>query len=120
MTNLNDVTVEGFITGEPLVKKLSGGKTVCHFSLTCHHDNREGKEHNFSFFDVEAWEKTAEICAEQARKGKWIILKGQLRQDRWLNKEGQQRSKVKLICSSIRSIASREMRESEKAALQTA
>jgi len=53
------------------------------------------------FFDVEAWDKAAELISEYFSKGSPIHLVGRLKQDRWQDDNGNQRSRVKVVVQSI-------------------
>lgn len=101
MRELNQITIEGFITEEPLIRKLNSGKTVCSFSLTCHH-NSQNEDRKVSFFDVETWEKLAASCVDRVRKGRRVVISGSLRQDRWQDSDGKPHSKVKLVGNEVR------------------
>jgi len=53
------------------------------------------------FFNVTAWYKLAENCAESLSKGDRVLVSGRLSQDSWESKEGQKRSAVKIIANVI-------------------
>jgi len=86
-SNTNVVVVTGRLTREPESRAV-GEHQVCRFSIAVN-----GFGEKVSFFDVEAWRKTAEIVQEYAGKGKLVTVVGQLEQQRW-EQDGQKRSRV--------------------------
>ena len=101
MTNYAGATIEGFITHEPVVKQTKTGKSLCQFSLAINHYAKEDEEPKVSYVDVETWNKTADICSKYLTKGKHIMVVGNLRQDRWEDKDGKLRSKIKIIGNEV-------------------
>ena len=102
MRNYDRVGIEGNATREPVLRKTKTGKSVCSFSIAINHYSREGAEPSVSYVDVETWEKLAEICARSVNKGKRVMVFGSLRQDRWQDEDGNNRSKIKVVGSDIR------------------
>lgn len=97
------VILEGNLTADPEMKKVGNGKTVTTFSIAVNHSwDDSDKEEDVSFLDIEAWDKTAEICGEYLRKGRSVSIIGQIRQDRWKTPEGTSRNRVKVVVLGIR------------------
>jgi single-strand DNA-binding protein len=48
------------------------------------------------FIDVDVWGKQAEWLTESARKGSKVLVEGSLREDKWEDREGNKRSKIKI------------------------
>lgn len=93
--NTNVVVVTGRLTRDPEVKQFNPDKSVASFSLAVN-----GFGDKVSFFDVEAWGRTAQVIEAYAGKGKLLTVNGRLDQQRW-EKDGQKRSKVIVIASSV-------------------
>ncbi|MFW5807436.1 MAG: single-stranded DNA-binding protein [Spirochaetota bacterium] len=110
MSNLSMATIEGFVTQDPLIKKTKTGKTVCNFSLSVTHKS-DSEENQVSFIDVETWDQIALACSERVRKGKRLMVMGNLRQDRWQAQDGTQRSRVKIVGNQIRYLMARKDEE---------
>ena len=53
------------------------------------------------FFNVVAWFKLAENCAQSLFKGDRVLISGRLSQDNWEDKDGQKRSAYKIIANII-------------------
>jgi len=58
------------------------------------------KDKDVSFIDVDIFDKTAEAVANYTEKGSKVAVTYYLKQDRWKNKEGQNRSRLK--CNATR------------------
>ncbi|MDQ7226973.1 single-stranded DNA-binding protein [Staphylococcus haemolyticus] len=95
MTNLTILT--GRITKD-LELKQAGQTQVTNFSLAV--DNPFKKD-DTSFFDIVAFGKTAELLNNYCGKGSKILIEGNLKQDRFQDKEGNNHSVVRVIANRI-------------------
>ena len=95
MTNLTILT--GRITKD-LELKQAGQTQVTNFSLAV--DNPFKKD-DTSFFDIAAFGKTAQLLNNYCGKGSKILIEGNLKQDRFQDKEGHNRSVVRVIANRI-------------------
>jgi single-strand DNA-binding protein len=102
----NYTTIEGNVTHEPTLKKTKTGKNVCTFSLAHNHYSANDSEKKVSYIDVETWDKLAEICSQNARKGRWLMVTGTLRQDRWEGSDGKKQSRIKIVGREVRFLES--------------
>ena len=96
----NTVTIVGNLTRDPELKFTSNGVAVTAFSVAW---NRKDRNDNnvVSFFDVTCWRDLAEHVAESLEKGQRVIVYGRVEQESWENKEGEKRSKVKIIADDV-------------------
>lgn len=95
MTNLTILT--GRITKDLELKQ--GGQTqVTNFSMAV--DNPFKKD-DTSFFDIVAFGKTAQLLNNYCGKGSKILIEGNLKQDRFEDKNGNNRSVVRVIANRI-------------------
>ena len=95
MTNLTILT--GRITKD-LELKQAGQTQVTNFSLAV--DNPFKKD-DTSFFDIAAFSKTAQLLNNYCGKGSKILIEGNLKQDRFQDKEGHNRSVVRVIANRV-------------------
>ena len=100
---LNTCVLIGRLTADPEAKYLTSGVAVTNFRLAVDRSfkNRDGEKET-DFFDVVCWRKLAEIVAQNIRKGRLVAVQGRLQQDRWQNKEGQNRSRVQVVADEVR------------------
>ena len=96
MTNVFVFT--GRITKDLEVKEVSNGTKVLNFSLAV--DNPFKKD-DTSFFDIVAFNKKAETLAEYCVKGSKIAVNGSVKQERFKDKEGNNRSTVRFTADNF-------------------
>lgn len=103
MNSLNSVLIEGNLVRDPETKELESGAKLCTFSLaTNRYFNQDNeKKSEVSFFDVEVWNKTAELCLKTLSKGRGVRVVGRLKQDRWVDRDGKNHAKVKLVGETV-------------------
>ena len=103
MNDLNSVLIEGNLTRDPVVAATPRGTPVCNFSVASNRYYKvEGeKQEEVSFFDVETWSKLAERCGDELHKGRGVRVVGRLKQDRWSDKEGNPRSRTKIVADHV-------------------
>ena len=97
--NINKVVVIGRLTADPEIKFTPSGKGVCSFSLAV----SKFKKDETSFFNVVAWDKTAEYVSTYLKKGNLIAVEGRLDQRTW-EKDGAKRSTVEIIAEKIQGL----------------
>ena len=98
---INQVFIIGRLTRDPELSHTQSGKSVCKFGVA----NNPGKEDtDVCFFDVTAWGKTGESIAQYKKKGEQIGIVGRLRQSRWQDENGNNRSKIEIVASSVQFI----------------
>ena len=103
MNSLNSVLLDGELACNPESRITPNGSVVTEFKVVSSRfykqDNKIEKE--ASTFEVEAWAKLAQTCAEELGKGSMVRVVGRLKQDRWTDSEGKQRSKVKVVAEHV-------------------
>ena len=104
--NLNVVHLIGCVGKNPDVKYLESGKVVCKFSLAV---KRIKKDDPPDWFDLELWDKTAEIAANYVKKGSQIGIKGSLKIDTWNDRNsGANRSNPKILVNQLDLLGSKQ------------
>lgn len=93
----NSVILTGRITKD-LELKPAGQTQVTNFSMAV--DN-PFKRDDASFFDIVAFGKTAELLNNYCGKGSKILIEGSLKQDRFQDKQGNNRSAVRVIANRV-------------------
>ena len=113
---LNKVLQIGRLTRDPEIRFLPSGTQVTGFSIAVNRayktkDSDEWKEETY-YFDVETFGNLAERLGKQLTKGKQVLVEGSLRQDRWENKEGEKRSKIKIVAEKVSLIGNKKAESS--------
>jgi len=101
---LNKVTLIGNLGQDPELKTTVNGNRVCALSVatTKKWTSKMGdKKEQTEWHKVECWDKTADIASEYGSKGDKLYLEGELKTDKWQDKEGQDRYTTKIIASRI-------------------
>ena len=102
---VNNITILGNITRDPELRFTPSGTAVVNFGLAVNRNvqnkNSGEWETEADFFNVTAWYKLAENCAESLTKGDRVLVSGRLSQDSWEDKDGQKRSTVKIVANVI-------------------
>jgi single-strand DNA-binding protein len=103
VNSLNSILVEGNLVRDPESKTLSTGSQVCNFSIASDRFYRQNDntEKEVSYFDVEAWARLGLACSENLKKGRGFRVVGRLKQDRWTDAEGKQKSRVMIVAEHV-------------------
>jgi len=110
MGDLNCVTIIGRLTQDVKFTTLKDGKNVCKFSVA----NNTTPE-KVIFFEVEAWNKLAEICNKYLKKGELVSISGKLSESRW-EKDGKQNRKMFITADEVNFISTGKKKEQGDAA----
>ncbi len=103
MNSLNSVLLEGNLTKDPTFSLTPKGTSVCTFSVASNRYYKKGEERveQVDFFDVETWSGLADNCKEYLFKGRGVRIVGRLKQDRWIDKNGDPKYKVKIVANHV-------------------
>ncbi|MCE9590529.1 MAG: single-stranded DNA-binding protein [Planctomycetes bacterium] len=111
MPNLNRVMLMGNLTRDPEMRYLPTNNTaVVGFGLAINRRWRNAageQQEEVTFIDCEAFAKTAEVINQYMRKGRPLYVEGHLKLDQWQDKEGNKRSKLKVVVETFQFIDSR-------------
>lgn len=100
---INTVTLGGNLTRDPELRQ-AGESQVCSFALAVNrkYRDRSGElQEDVTFVDVECWGRSGEIVGQYLSKGAPLAVTGEIRQDRWEDKDGNKRSKLKVVARSV-------------------
>jgi len=96
----NTVTIVGNMTRDAELRYTASGVAVTEFGVAWNSKDRDGNE-SVSFFDVTCWRELAEHVAESLGKGNRVIVYGRLDQNTWETKDGDKRSKVRVMADDV-------------------
>ena len=117
--NFNKVILGGRLTRDPEVKPLQSGTSVANVGIATNTYKRSAdggeSEQEAHFFDGEAFGKTADLLGEYYKKGDPILVEGMLRQERWQDDNGNNRSRVKLRIVQLVFLPKGQQQSSEEA-----
>jgi len=91
--SINKVNLVGRAGRDPETKYFDSGKQVCNFTLAVNR-RTSNKDEPPDWFDLEMWDKTADVAGKYVKKGSLVGITGTLVVDRWTdNATGEERSK---------------------------
>lgn len=102
--NINHSIMSGNLTRDPEMRTVGSDRAVTAFTIA--HNSRyktaDGEQRDeVTFMECEAWGRSGEIAAQYLTKGSMVIVEGRIKQDNWTDKEGQKRSKLKLVAERV-------------------
>lgn len=102
MPALNRVQLIGNLGKDPESRFTSTGKKVVTFSLAVSNRWKAGGEvkESTDWFNIETWEKLAEICSQYLHKGSLVFLEGRLKTEKYEDK-GETRYFTKVVVQSM-------------------
>ena len=104
MANYNKVILVGNLTRDPQLSYLPSQTPVVEMGLAVNRrwrgQNGEQRE-DTCFIDCRAYGKQAETINQYMRKGNPILIEGRLQFDMWEGKDGQKRSKHRVVIESF-------------------
>jgi len=110
MPNYNKVILMGNLTRDPQLRYTPGGQAVADIGIAINRHTTtptgERKE-SVTFVDVTAWGHQAEVINERFAKGQPIFLEGRLELDEWTGKDGQRRSKLRVVLEQFQFVSLR-------------
>lgn len=107
---INQVTFAGNLTRDPEAREVNDKAQVTGFTLA---NNRRYKgsdgemKEDVTFIDCEAWGKTGEMVQNYLTKGSPVLVTGRLKLDQWQDKDGNRRSRVKIVVEQVHFLGQR-------------
>jgi single-strand DNA-binding protein len=102
---MNLVALVGRLVADPELKYTPSGVAVCSLRIAVDRRRKsESGEKESDFFDVVAWQHSAEFAANYLTKGRLIAVEGRLQQRSWVQQDGQKRYKVEVVANSIQGL----------------
>jgi single-strand DNA-binding protein len=101
MASLNKVLLIGNLTRDPEIRYIPSGTAVADIGVAVGRKwtGQDGQKHEeTTFVDVTIWARSAELAGEYLHKGDPIFVEGRLQLDQWQDKEGQKRSRMRVVC----------------------
>lgn len=112
--NLNTVSLVGRLGRDPEAKYFESGKLQVTFSLAV---NNPFKKDEALWFDIEVWEKPAEVVSTYCKKGALLGLTGYIKIDHWDDKStGASRLKHYVNATNIYLLGGKNDQQNQQAA----
>ena len=99
---LNNVNLLGRLTADPTLRYTQTNIPVVNFAIAVNRWVAKDKEQKVDFFNVVAWQGTAEHILKHFTKGQPICVKGRLQQSAWDDKAtNTKRYSVEVVAESV-------------------
>lgn len=110
MANLNCVHLIGRLGRDPECRTFANGGKVANFSICV--NNRKKNQQTGQWEDDPVWlycsafnqgdnGKTADLVEKYLKKGQQVFVEGRLVEEKWTDKEGQERKQIKIRVQNV-------------------
>lgn len=96
---LNHMALQGRLTRDPELRTTQSGTSVCSFTVAWSEKYKETETQ--LFLDCTAWRSTSEMVSKYFSKGKEIIVEGKLNTEKWKDKDGNNRTSIKMTVDRV-------------------
>lgn len=96
---LNQVTLAGNLTRDPVLRTLPSGTAVAEFGLAINerYTTKTGELAEQScFVEIVTWNKSAETVNTYLKKGSPVLIEGRLTYEKWMNENDEKRSRLRV------------------------
>jgi len=103
MNCLNSILLEGNLVKDPLEKRTPQDTIISSFTIAVNRSYKKSEDYvkEVSYFDIEVWSTLAESCLKHLCKGRGVRVVGRLKQDRWIDDDEKNRSRIKIIAEHV-------------------
>lgn len=99
---LNVVALMGRLVADPQLRQTTTGKNVASFRIAVDRGRKDANGHNQAdFFDIVAWDKSAEFICRYFQKGSMIAVEGHLQSRNYQDKSGNNRNAVEVVVNNV-------------------
>lgn len=99
---LNVVAIMGRLARDPELRQTTTGKNVASFRIACDRGRRDANGQNQAdWFDVVAWDRTAEFVCKYFQKGSLIVVDGRLQSRFYQDKTGNNRTAIEIVANNV-------------------
>jgi single-strand DNA-binding protein len=108
MASYNRVILVGNLTRDIELRYIPSGTAVAEIGMAVNDRIKKGDQwvDETTFVDVTLWGRTAEVANQYLTKGSNILIEGRLKLEQW-EKDGQKRSKLKVIADKMQMLGGR-------------
>lgn len=115
MASFNKVILIGNMTSDPEIKQTTSGVAVCSFTIAVNRKfTKSDNEQSVDFINVVAWRNQAEFVGRYFKKGKPILVCGQLQSRSWTDKDGNKRTVTEVVADEVSFVGENSSQGSDK------
>ena len=105
---LNVVAIMGRLVSDPQLRQTNTGKSVASLRIACDRVRRDANgQMQADFFDVTAWDRTAEFICRYFHKGEMIAVDGRLQSRSYQDKNGNNRTAIEIVANNANFVGSK-------------
>lgn len=99
---MNRIIIKGRLTADPELKYTEvNNAAYVHFSVAVDRKFKQEGQPTADFFNLTAWNKTAEFIGNYFKKGQEILVEGRLQNRSWQTETGENRYATDIIVESV-------------------
>lgn len=99
---LNVVALMGRLVADPQLRQTTTGKNVASFRIAVDRGRKDANGQNQAdFFDIVAWDKSAEFVCRYFQKDSLIAVEGRLQSRNYQDKSGNNRNAVEVVVNNV-------------------
>lgn len=102
---INSVVVVGRTGQDPEMKYFESGKVKTTFSIAVSRWTKNGDVTDW--FNIELWDKNAEVAGEYLKKGRLVAIDGRLALSKWKDSDGNPRERAIIRANNFRLLGGR-------------
>lgn len=118
MNDINEITLVGTVVRDAEVKETrTVGTEVILFSLAVNKYKKAGDsfDKETSFFDIVFFRKNSPLSrTKEIKKGDKVLVIGELKQERWQDKEGNNRTAIKIMGRLVEKVEKEKEKKQEQ------
>ena len=108
MASFNKVILIGNLTADPELKQTQSGVSVCTFNIAVNRKYNKDGNNECDFITIQTWRQTAEFVSRYFKKGKPILVCGQLQTRNWTDKDGNKRYATEVVADEVSFVGNNE------------
>ena len=114
---MNQLTIIGYIGGDPEVRSTPSGDTVVTFSIADTY--KSGENSHTEWFRCEAWNKTGDIIRQYVGKGDQLYVQGGLKTEKYTDNSGLEKTAIKVRVERVQLLSNKKDRDTGTAPTHT-
>lgn len=108
MASFNKCILIGNLTADPELKQGASGVSVCSFSIAVNRKYNKDGNNECDFITIVAWRQQAEFVCKYFRKGKPIVVCGQIQTRTWTDKQNNKRYATEVVADEVSFVESKD------------
>lgn len=115
---MNSILITGRLCADPELRQTQSGASVCQFRVAVNRRfaNKQTGEREADFISCVAWRQTADFVSRYFRKGGWIELSGELRNNDYTDQNGTKHHSMVVHCDNVGFVGNRDGAQSTQSA----